>query len=622
MTQTEAIKLLEIIKQDDLTAFCTLIENEPSILYVSLGRFPLLSICYIYNSKKIVNKHKNQLNKINNYKKEFEPFVLYKDFKKICGRTIKLFADNQETVLPIEILAVLQKDSKLKKDFFIYSNNNYCFNRIEKIYKTYKRKFEVKNKKIKISAKKLSKTQKKAIIWANFAIFCVLSISLAVVATIAGTIGLGTTFSPRKVYSAEDFSNIAKNSNLSISLQNDITISNGFYAQSYNGTIYGNNKTLTINYEYSTSMFENFNGQIKDLKIENNSSEIDITKDLSLLCNSNYGLVENVNIQANISAQFDGYNPSTYFCGFAVYNHKTIKNCSAKLAVNANSISGKDSYICGVSAKNYGTIENCQISSDSSFDGKNVDMAGIAIENYAKSSISNCKNFCDIAQTSNIATWSPTIGGIAVANRGTIENCYNYGNLTINNEVQTENNAVLIIGGICAYNYKNILHSKNDGNISANCNDSIVYVGGICGQVDDTIDLANNPTISSCITSGNFSINRQNDSTMLYCGGIAGFMVGTLSDSCSISTFECEFDINKKSMTGLVVGASYYQYLYNNLLLTMQNVHCLTSAYTDVDIAILFTEFEAITEYSLSFNSFVTRHPSIEDIKASEVYWD
>lgn len=48
-------EIIEIIKRDDLIAFLSLSKNE-NLLNLSFGRFPILSLCYLYNAKKIVKK--------------------------------------------------------------------------------------------------------------------------------------------------------------------------------------------------------------------------------------------------------------------------------------------------------------------------------------------------------------------------------------------------------------------------------------------------------------------------------------------------------------------------------------------------------------------------------------
>ena len=64
MSQVLYDNIFDSIKNDDLTLFSSLIESNENLCY---GRFPLLSICILYNSKKILKKYKNKLINIEKY---------------------------------------------------------------------------------------------------------------------------------------------------------------------------------------------------------------------------------------------------------------------------------------------------------------------------------------------------------------------------------------------------------------------------------------------------------------------------------------------------------------------------------------------------------------------------
>lgn len=111
-------------------------------------------------------------------------------------------------------------------------------------------------------------------------------------------------------------------------------------------------------------------------------------------------------------------------------------------------------------------------------------------------------------------------GGIALSNSGTISNCSVKGNISGSYDD---------IGGICAYNRKNVLKCKFEGNIK-NTSSGSYYTGGICGYNDTS-----SSTVSDCYFIGNIESNY-------YMGGIVGHnyyssRYGSIRNCYAVPTF-------------------------------------------------------------------------------------
>jgi len=205
---------------------------------------------------------------------------------------------------------------------------------------------------------------------------------------------------------------------------------------------------------------------------------------------------------------------------------------------------------------------------------ENVDVCGIAAENYSE--ITSSKNYSSISQTSTLAEWSPNVAGISLLNQGTISKCVNYGELSATNEMSAES-ATVFVGGICSINYATISYSKNLANIIASTNDSAIVAGGISAFCR-IVNYDDNPTIESCGTEGDFDVSKNSDSAYVFCGGIAGAMRGTLSQSYSLSTFKNGSDTSTRNQTGLIFGLSYGSVSMEGIIvyLNISSVYCMS----------------------------------------------
>ena len=530
--------------------------------------------------------------------------------------------------MPIEMLAILGKDHKVKKSFKNLAKAKETNLMLEKIYCLKGQKIKINGNKIKISLKKISKKHLKTIFLSQAAVVSVAAITFVVLFIVANTVGLGTGFSPRKVYSFEQLAKYQNKSKISLILENDIDITDQLSWKNYSGTLNGNNKTITFDYICDDFLFDKLTGTIKNLNIKYNEIEKNIEKNTSLLANKNLGKIENVNIEC--TGNFT-VSDEAYICGFAITNDGYIHNSNIKFIADVESTTTSDVYICGIVGSNNHTISNCEILENSRFITKNVDASGIAIKNMKGAVISNCKNNAEISQTTDLENWSPNVAGIVLTNSGRISHCSNFGNLTIiNNTTNQSNTHMNYLGGICAINFFEIKNSKNKCDIKMETNDAESYVGGICGFA---ISNPQSVEISFCGSETNFDITKTNDETFLFCGGISGFLSGQfvynelnymyqfvnsiLTDCYSICTFSNEYNQETKTLYSLMVSSTRGD--QSTFYIYVENIHCLTTENTEKNLAIIYTNFGFI--YVNDINANITTHSSRNAIESCDIYW-
>lgn len=619
MTQEEAIKLLNIIKADDLASFCMLAKDR-DISKLSFGRFPILSVCYLFGSKKILKKFEKQLCMIAEFECVYEPFVLYNDFKVKCGKTIRLYAAKNNFVMPIEMQAILHKDGFVKKHFKTFAKLESTSATLKKIYELYEQKFTESENKVKISAKKMSKTQKRVLIWANSVFWAVVLVTGSIFGICAATVGLGTSFSPKRITDSGSLAKLAASGNYAV-LQNDIILENEVLLGDFSGTIDGNNKTITISYPYCKNLVNTLSGTIKNLNIEFDDLDFELTESLSLLAQTNNGTIENVNIKCKAKINCTILGTESYFSAFAITNNKYIHNCSATLDIDIISSSDSETCVAGIAGKNLGTISSSEITSGSKITAQNIDVAGIVAQNLADAEISTTKNYANLSQSTNLSTWSPNVAGIAMTNAGTISNCLNFGNISASNTAETSTNSAILVAGICSNNTATINHCKNECEITATSESAIIYAGGITAYTTSQTNT-DNPTINFCGTKGNFNLTKNSNEVFLYCGGISGFMTGTITNCYSISTFSNAYNQETLNMTALMIGASYGQMYFggSSVFLNIQDVYCLASEKTDKTLAIAYTNMGYT--FIETLNADIEICATEEQIKESSIYWE
>lgn len=624
-------KIFETIKSDDLKNFSLLLTDENK--NISFGRFPILSLCFLYNSKKIIKSYENILSGLQTYRFVEEPFEVYKKFQSVAKRSARLYLKNNSIVLPLEMLAILGCDKKVKKVFINYFKNENTISNLEKIYKQIKgQQFEENSNKLKIGAKRISRAEKKKL--CSLSIFATISIVLlcGIFGIVDSCIGTGIV-GGYKISSQKQLFD-ALESNSSIILKNDIYVDNPYEGE-FVGQFDGKGKTIFASGNLANQyLFRCNKGVLKNLNIvyQLEESELIFKDEKSLLCYENSGNIENVNVVFKSNSQFSLIKEkselvNTCLVGFAVKNDGKISNCSVDMNLSAlNESKETNASICGFVSENNGTIENCRCRENSKIETQNIDICGFAVTNGIDAEILDCTNNANFLQAHKLEGWSPNVAGLVMQNYGLIRNCRNNGELNIvsSDEQETENN--VFIGGISTINLGKIEHSKNESKIKVDALELSVYAGGICavGTYDYEKEICSE--IVNCGSQSDFSISNS-DSASSYVGGIIGYanalparnLVCKLTDCFSASTFEDVGDSTKNNFVGLVVGIARFNGL-RDLYLWVDAVYVLTLENLTNHIGLIASTTSFVTD--VKNVQGVTNTATMEELQETNVYFD
>lgn len=560
-------KIFQAIKLNDLVLFSASIKGNENLAF---GRFPLLSLCYLYNATKIIKHYKTKLGKMIKYKVVDENFEIYKKFRSVAGRCLRLYSGENIIVSPLEMLAILHKDNKVKKHFNVFEKDEIIINNLTKIYSIYGQKVEIKTNGIIIEKLMLGAREKLS----YKLIFC---LSLVFVVLLSGLYtlvgykrGLGTSFSPFEIYNQHQLLK-ALNSSGSYVLSNNIVVEELNTNLSFNGLLNGNNHTIYIKKFTGDSLIENNYGTVKNLKIEFERVEADITDSLSLFTQNNNGFLNNIEIKCEslkLNAQ-KSEDADIFVTSFVLINNGEIKNCSLNILVEINASGKGECFVSGFASKNYNKIENCEFKEGSSILTAEADVCGMVSINHRNAKIINCKNFANISQTSSENSWSPNVSGVVLTNYGTIKNTHNKGNLSVTSKnVSDSAEGSVFIGGIVTMNYGSVEKCLNKGNLTAFSKEIIVYAGGITAY---SIYYTENqetymPKIFNCGASGIINVATENVKSYVFAGGISGYLYGEIENCYSLSTFTNGYT-KEKYFVGNTLGSAYLQYqVFNSVI--------------------------------------------------------
>ena len=97
-------KLLYTVKKDDLKSFKAMMRDS-NLGNLRMGRFPVLSLLYLYGARKILSAYETGFLKISSWESVGEPIEVSQYFAKKAGKCLRLYFD--EIVSPIEMLLIL-----------------------------------------------------------------------------------------------------------------------------------------------------------------------------------------------------------------------------------------------------------------------------------------------------------------------------------------------------------------------------------------------------------------------------------------------------------------------------------------------------------------------------------
>lgn len=611
--------LLDAIKKDKVSAFKKLIVLE-DCKYYTYGRFPVLSLCYLWDAWKIISSFEKYLIKINEgFIDVGEDVTSYSRFKKQAHRALRLYVDNDKLVTPCEMLAILQKNVRLSRIIKKYGIEDKEARRVERIYSMARvQKATIKDRKITISREKISPSK-----LATLIICIIVSVSMIVAASLFYVHTLnqrqGTADSPFIIKNSAQLDKVLSTSYYCV-LKDDITLEAKGYE--FTGSLDLDGHSLVV--EKSTiSLIQELKGTIKNGKIVIRGNSYFAEDDFSPVVIFNDGTIENVQIIIENSSievvdnlKDTNENKTRYIGIVCAQNYGTIDGISVS-ENNLNLVGSSDinATFGAISGKNNSTfqIKNCYTAIGGSLTTNTIDIGGIVGENAGQ--IISCTNNATISQTTNYENWSPNVAGIAFTNNGYIENCINKGNIVVNHTLETvTTNISCYVGGISASNYGTIYHSKNEGNITVTAHGVQMFVGGIASLNYTTSNYI--PLISESGSLCEITINNSGEQNQ-FLGGIVGY-VGT--DTMITPQIEKCFTDVKVSDSNTETTNSYIGGIIGFILTGYSNYNYYVGNGDYYGIGGYATIGPPVRPTSDS-GLGTTRVNTLEELKATEVYW-
>ena len=624
--------LFEAIKKDNVKEFENNIK-EYNELDISFGRFPILSLMYLYNSKKLINKYEDKLIALNKFTHIFpEETDAINKFREYAGRTIRVF-NIDSFILPLEMLLCLGNTNKFRKIYPKSPTSNETKLRLSQIYSIkFGLSLEFDGKDLIMDKRPRTRKENRKLITTLVSIILVVAISIStpfIVNIFYPFINQGgPKDSPTRIVTVNDISKIDTSRNVTYKLESDLTITNKSklnLSENVTCNIDGNNHKIIVN-NGQTLNFGNLNKNrtISNLNIEYNSLNLDVTSNTSLFINDNNGTIENVNITingGNINVkQLDASNaddeqeetPEITELNIAVCclnNNGNINNVNVSLGdFNISGVSNIDTNFSGITTKNVfvsgsianntfkqgedNVIENCSTSGNVTLNL--VDAAGICYTNYGQ--INLCTNNINFTYNNNSDTWNPNVSGICQTTYQGINSCINNGNISVLDTSNNTNLTAIFAAGIAnnsishlekvqnlqVYYYSTINECTNNGELIVNTNNKLVNLAGIVNICSTERIYNDYNKIISCINNGNITFNSK--SSVGFVGGICSRNESSFLNKSSTSdgteirvTIENELDssfgenTNNSLYIGGIAGISTY-YFTNNINNSLINV--------------------------------------------------
>lgn len=515
--------LLEAIKKDNLKEFVSLTEQDRSLLYLRFGRFPLLSLCYLYGSESIAEKAEPSLLGFSNYTYEDEDFDSYLKFREAAKRSLRLFPPDR-VVHPLEMLAVTNQAWKLSS---VYSSTQKSYKTAETIRMVYKvthgQEIEIGLDSISVKNNRTGKKELIFFIAAFVMAFVLLCLSTGAFWGFKEAFGGGDA--PYKVRSAKQFLLAAEN-NSDIILVKDIDFSDRAGLDSFKGTIEGNGKTITAE---TNAFIKELEGKIFNLNVVIKPKNTHITEHTGLFVTVNKGEINNVkvSVKSDFTTEYEASeNDTGLFFSTMVYENKgTMTDCEANIVTHIKGDSGFDTCFGALAAVNSSTMTGCRTGEESIITSETADIAGIVSKNSANGTMFGCINNASVAQVTGNKGWLPNTSGIAMQNYGKITECVNYGGILSRSDYQAANNKEMLdvyAGGIASINHSRIQNCVNRGVVEGHATSFNVYSGGIAAVNNKNAIIFGSVNYGGILSRSDYDAADGAESVVVYAGGISG----------------------------------------------------------------------------------------------------
>ena len=586
-------ELLEAIKYDDVKKYSTF-SKEIGIGDLRFGRFPLLSVMYLYRSKKLMARYEKQYLLINTYRIVYEPFELYCDFTKIAGKCLRLYAGNESVfVSPLEMLLISGRTHKLRKVYPLSVCTPAIRKNLSSVYGIkYGLNLTFNGNDIIMDRRPLSRNEKKRVFLSSISALLCLAIIISTpfvvnvyLPFIGKTNEQNKTDEQNKPDEPEDKppettvidvtspSQIDSTSSSTYSLMNDISLPS--FASNGNFSVKGNGHTVTLTDQ--APLFKEFNGTLENINFVFSGNDITIKDSSAFVAETNRGVISKCSLTVNgkitVISENETALSETYISGFVLNNYGTIEKCdftgnlSIKSDINANaSFSG----YCSI---NYNLISECNTAG--SIVAETTDIAGVC--NTNNKYIKNCTNGMSMTHTTSEYKWSPLVAGITLNNNyGTVSECKNVSDLKsvslYESSENTQSYYSVMAAGITATDCcGNILKCTNSGKIIADSIQNISYASGIVVETESIVFYGS--VISECQNDG--SIYSSSDILSAYASGIVSVyegntIYGKISSCVNASPIEAVIE-KENTFSSNAIAAGICSYLRSGVLSACSN---------------------------------------------------
>lgn len=603
MEQEKLRELFEAIKKDDLKSFCFVMVSNTD-LNISFGRFPILSLLYLYESYNILRVYEDRLMPIHNYKIEEEPYEAYKKFKSKARKAVRLYQEDECFVYPAEMLAIVDNRFLLDKNYKKLYKNEEIALKIKKIYNlTNEDEISLDLQKITLKKKKLTFKQK-LVGFSMVGVAVLFSLLGGLSAVLVPTIiGRGTAASPIMIGTETELVTALSRGDKYFKFENDIALTKPVEAKNFSGVLDGAGYKLVASDKLAGGLIKELSGSVLNLKVSVEMKKAKIQKNYGIIAENSTGNIQNCVISGSLSGMVS-LDEDVHVGLFVAKNNGVVKGCSTNAKVELSNSGATNVYYSNIACVNDGTIDSC-ISNIGEIETDTVDIAGIACVNNG--TIQNCENYSSLSQTS-AKEWHPNVGGISCSNNGTITGSSNHGELYAESTLETApagSSMYVFIGGICCNNYKEILSCENTGDVTGKGKVSLVYAAGITSTNESSKEI--NAVVKNC--KAEMNVFAESTSASVYAAGIASGNFSMVEDYViqkvvySISLVEdCGFigNVNtnaKNAFAGGIVSRNSYAKVYSNYASSTY-----TNSYEDLnnDSLIVTGAIASITEDTLT----------------------
>lgn len=598
------LEILSAIKSDNIDLFKKIIEQKRGYLSLCYGRFPILSLCYLYKSSKITKEFEKALSSITTYTYIDEDYEVYKKFRSYAKRCLRLYLLEKAVVSPVEMLAVMEESVYLTEVYPNLTKNEKAKENIAKIYRiNHGQIIEQTRDSIIIRKKRLTRFQKIIIMTAIITASVMILLSGSLWATFNVVYGIGTDDNPYRISNENQLIRAIEKGKNSYKLTQDITLSNVWQAKEFSGSLDGNNHTIFVKDKMINGLVTDLSGKIENLNFTFNDLEMDIAINTGLIVYTNNGVINNIRVTLKAVFSEVAEEEDVFFSCIAYENSGEINDSevNADITFNGNGIS--DTYLSGIASINNGTVNNCATTETSKFITDTVDVSGIVTDNSAEGVVSGCVNNAQLKQTSASDNWLPNVGGVVLRNQGEVSDCFNYGNLTAISTA-TEKKLDIYVGGVVCINNGRVIKSKSSADITGSSNNFSIYAGGVA-----SFNNTANSVIDNSCSYGKISLSTQNEEGIfLFAAGVVALTRGAVVNSYSVASYNID---NENAFVGGIAGvADYFTALsQNNYYVKQLNVEFGTASILVGNTIYPGSDTGAISQTDL------------EQLKGKEVYW-